>query len=105
MKTKVLHLGGVSGGDAASLYDSILKVIRDEKVLLTEKFASFASDGAAVMTGKFSLFAFYLLVNIFIVFYYRENKRSWEETQRLVPWPHYHTLCGTSSEPSSVRQH
>ncbi|XP_072563772.1 zinc finger protein 862-like isoform X2 [Paramormyrops kingsleyae] len=52
VKTRVLHLGAVSAGDAATLYDTILRVIRDDKMLPTDKLASFASDGAAVMIGR-----------------------------------------------------
>ncbi|XP_061902629.1 zinc finger protein 862-like [Entelurus aequoreus] len=44
---RVLHLGRVSAGDAATLYDSILRVIKDDNMLPTDKLASFASDGAA----------------------------------------------------------
>lgn len=55
VKTKVLHLVEVSSGDAAALYDTIVRVIRDDKVLPTNKLASFASDGAAVMIGELSL--------------------------------------------------
>ena len=64
VQTRVLHLGEVSAGDAATLYDSILRVIRDDKMLPTDKLASFASDGAAVMIGTFSFFCIYLLLNI-----------------------------------------
>lgn len=53
-KTKVLHMVEVSAGDAASLYDSIVGVIK-RRGLPTTMLASFASDGAAVMTGKLSL--------------------------------------------------
>lgn len=55
VKTKVLNFGEVSGGDAATLYDTILRVIRDEKRLPTNKLASFTSDGAPVMTGELYL--------------------------------------------------
>ncbi len=54
VQTRVLHLGAVSAGDAATPYDNILQVIRDEKTLPTDKLASFASDGAAVMIGESS---------------------------------------------------
>lgn len=60
VKTKVLHLGEVSAGDAATLYDTILTVIRDGKMLPTNKLVSFASDGASVMIGELSLSCFFL---------------------------------------------
>lgn len=55
VKTKVLHLGEVSAGDAATLYGTILRVIRDDKMLPTNKLASFTSDEASVMIGELSL--------------------------------------------------
>lgn len=64
VQTRVLHLGGVSAGDAAPLYDNILWVIRDNKMLPTDKLASFASDGTAAMIGEFSFYCIYLLFNI-----------------------------------------
>lgn len=48
--------------DAATLYDTIMRVIRDDKMLPTDKLASFACDGAVVMIGGF--FCIYLLFNI-----------------------------------------